>query len=339
MGRAVNVMCLLLAAFIISLSFGSYIFPPPVFSQEINSEDEDSFTEHEVENKVIPVSNPIKTNEATNNVIQEETPPQDPLAPSDDSPLNYTNKPKINKHSPNRAQKNIKNWGYKVKAKLPHDRNSFTQGLEVIGDYFYEGTGLYGESKILKVEKATGNIVKSYTIDRRFFGEGITVWNNKIYQITWKEHKGFVYDLETFDLLQEFSIDTEGWGLTHDDQNLILSDGSSTIYFIDPETFETVSTINVKDGKSLISNINELEYINGEIWANLWYTHKIARINPKNGEVKSWINLFGLLHAEERQGREDVLNGIAYDSESDTVYVTGKLWPKIFEIELVEQRK
>ena len=225
-------------------------------------------------------------------------------------------------------------YGYKIVNVYPHDRKAFTQGLIFDDGFLYEGTGLYGESTLRKVELETGKVLKIHQLPPQFFGEGITLWKGKLIQITWREKTGFVYDKESFQLLREFNYSTEGWGITHDEKRLIMSDGTATLYFLNPDNFEVIGRIEVKDKDMPIANLNELEYIRGEIYANIWQTDRIARISPKTGQVVGWINLKGLLSEEDRLQSVDVLNGIAYDAKRDRLFVTGKLWPKLFEIEL-----
>lgn len=226
-------------------------------------------------------------------------------------------------------------YTYEVINTYPHDRNAFTEGLVYEEGFLYEGTGLRGHSTLRKVNLATGEPIKSHTLEPQFFGEGITIFKDRIIQLTYQTRVGFVYDKETFELLQKFSYPTEGWGITHDGRKLIMSDGTSTLYFLDPETFEEVGTIDVYDENGPVTMLNELEYINGEIYANVWQTDHIARISPQTGKVTGWIELEGLLPPEDRDG-VDVLNGIAYDAENDRLFVTGKFWPKLFEIKLVK---
>lgn len=224
-----------------------------------------------------------------------------------------------------------------VKNTLPHDRGAFIQGLVYQEGIFYEGTGLYGRSSLRKVTPETGNVIQEINLAPNIFGEGITIWGDKIIQITWKSRKGFVYDKNTFERLATFSYPTEGWGITHDDTRLIMSDGTATLYFWNPETLAETGRITVTDHGVPVTQLNELEYINGEVWANVWQTNKIARINPETGTVTGWIDASGLLSAEDLTQQVDVLNGIALDAETGRVFITGKLWPKIFEIELISQ--
>jgi len=225
--------------------------------------------------------------------------------------------------------------GYRVVNVFPHDRGAFTQGLVFEDDIFYEGTGLYARSSLRKVNPETGEVTEMKHLAPNFFGEGITIWDDKIIQLTWKSQKGFVYDKNSFELLQEFSYPTEGWGITHDGERLIMSDGSANLYFWNPDTLEEIGRIEVRDKGVPVIRLNELEYINGEVYANIWQTNRIARINPSTGQVTGWIDLSGLLQPEDLSEPVDVLNGIAYDAATDRLFVTGKLWNKVFEIELV----
>jgi glutaminyl-peptide cyclotransferase len=224
---------------------------------------------------------------------------------------------------------------YRIKNTYPHDPLAFTQGL-VYGDgIFYESTGLRGRSSLRRVSVETGKVLQTATLLPMFFGEGIAVFHDRIYQLTWTSGAGFVYDRKTLTLQREFHYGIEGWGMTHDGTSLIVSDGSPNLYFWDPETLLETRRITVHDGGGPVKNLNELEYIDGEIYANIWQQDKIARISPRTGKVLAWIDLAGILPASERSGGEDVLNGIAYDPDGKRLFVTGKLWPKLFEIELI----
>jgi glutamine cyclotransferase len=199
----------------------------------------------------------------------------------------------------------------------------------------YEGTGLYEHSTLRRVELETGDILQIRELSDRFFGEGITIYGDRIIQLTWRSHIGFVYDKNSFELLQEFNYSTEGWGITYDGEHLIMSDGTSTLHFLDPQTFEETGQVEVFDNDGPVTRLNELEYVQGEVYANVWQTDRIARIAPETGRVVGWIDLEGLLSAEDHSEPVDVLNGIAYDADNDRLFVTGKLWPKLFEIELI----
>jgi glutamine cyclotransferase len=224
---------------------------------------------------------------------------------------------------------------YKVVNTYPHDRGAFTQGLVFESGVLYEGTGLHGRSTLRRVELETGDVLQMRELPEQFFGEGVTIYGNEIIQLTWQSNVGFVYDKESFELIKEFNYPTEGWGITHDGERLIMSDGTSTIHFLDPETFEEIGLIEVRDNEGPVIRLNELEYIQGEIYANVWQTDRIARIAPQTGQVTGWIELKELLSPEDRSEPVDVLNGIAYDAANDRLFVTGKLWPRLFEIELV----
>jgi glutamine cyclotransferase len=226
------------------------------------------------------------------------------------------------------------NYTYEVVKVYPHDQNAFTQGLVIEKGVLYESTGLYGNSTLRRVDLETGNVMQSYALPAEFFGEGITVFGDRIIQLTWQSHKGFVYDKYSFDLLQEFSYPTEGWGITNDGSQLIMSDGTANLYFLDPETFQKVGQVEVRDGNASVTNLNELEYINGEVYANIWPTNKIATINPQTGQVKAWIDLTGI-YTQENNDPNSVLNGIAYDAEGNRLFVTGKMWSQLFEIKLI----
>jgi len=226
-------------------------------------------------------------------------------------------------------------YSYNVVNTYPHDRSAFTQGLVFEDGVLYEGTGLNGRSTLRRVELETGEVLQIHELPAQFFGEGVTVYGNDIIQLTWQSHVGFVYDRDSFELLQEFNYSTQGWGITHDGERLIMSDGTATLYFLDPETFEEIGRVGVYDNDGSVNRLNELEYVQGEIYANVWQTNRIARIDPQMGQVVGWIELKGLLTPEDRSEPVDVLNGIAYDAENARLFVTGKLWPKLFEIELI----
>ncbi len=228
-------------------------------------------------------------------------------------------------------------YGYKIVKVFPHDPQAFTQGLVYYKEnILYEGTGMWGESSLRKVDLETGTVLQIYRLPPELFGEGITIWEDKIIQLTWQHRRGFVYDRETFTLLKEFSYPTEGWGITHDGSRLIMSDGSATLFIWDPETFHEIGRIEVRDEHGPVVRLNELEYINGLIYANVWQTDRIAIIQPETGRVVGWIDLTGLLKPEDRSSRVDVLNGIAYDAQGDRLFVTGKYWPKLFQIQLTK---
>jgi glutamine cyclotransferase len=224
-------------------------------------------------------------------------------------------------------------YGYRVVARYHHDSNAFTQGLVYRDGVLYESTGLEGRSSLRKVELATGRVLQQRPVARAYFAEGLTDWHDRLIQLTWQSHVAFAYDLATFAPLRTFSYEGEGWGLTHDDTRLIMSDGSADLRFLDPETFRETKRITVRDRGEPVNELNELEMVKGEIFANVWQTDRICRIDPATGRVVGWIELSGLLPPAERAG-VDVLNGIAYDEAHDRLFVTGKLWPTLFEIEL-----
>ncbi len=226
---------------------------------------------------------------------------------------------------------------YRVINTYPHDRNSFTQGLELYDGYLYESTGLYGRSSLKKIDLKTGEVLKKINLDEKYFGEGITILNNKIYQLSWQNNTMFIYDLE-FDLLKKVNYSGQGWGLTNNGKNLMMSNGSEYIYYRDPETFEITKIIKITFDNKALKNINELEYINGYIYANLWGKDIIVKINPDSGEVKAYLDLKDILDKDKYDYKINVLNGIAYLEERDHLLITGKLWPKIFEIELINMR-
>jgi glutamine cyclotransferase len=223
---------------------------------------------------------------------------------------------------------------YKVLTSYPHDNGAFTEGLYYEDGFLYESTGLYGHSTLRKVELESGKVVQEIALPDILFGEGLAVVGDKIYQLTWRAKVGFVYDKSTFQQIGEFHYPTEGWGLTYDGSYLVMSDGTSTIHFLDPQDFSVVKTINVSFEGKPVAKINELEYIQGEIFANIFATTFIDRIDPVSGQVIEQIDFKNLIPLLENTQPIDVLNGIAYDPGSDWLFVTGKLWPKVFEIEL-----
>lgn len=236
-----------------------------------------------------------------------------------------------------RAESRAASYGYRVLHIYPHDPKAFTQGLIYLNGYLYESTGLNRHSSLRKVNLQTGAVLQNYDLPAQYFGEGLTNWKNTLIQLTWKAHMGFVYDLRTFHRLRTFHFDGEGWGLTQDGVHLIMSDGSSSLRFLDPNTFQVVKSIVVSDGGVEVHDLNELEYIHGHIYANVWQTDLIAIISPQNGNVLAWIDLAGLRPASTRGDSDAVLNGIAFDSAHNRLFVTGKLWPKLFEIQLVRR--
>ena len=227
-------------------------------------------------------------------------------------------------------------YGYQVVRSYPHDRAAINQGLTVRDGVFYEGTGMNGQSGIRRVKIDTGEVLQAQKLEEQYFGEGITEFKGSIYQLTWQHGIGFVYDAKSFERTRSWNYKGEGWGLTHDGTNLIMSDGTAQLRLLDPATLKELSRLTVRDAGTPVQELNELEYVKGEILANVWKTERIARIDPKTGNGTGWIDLAGLLTPSER-GSADVLNGIAYDAAADRLFVTGKWWPRIFEIKLVKR--
>ncbi|MBX3055259.1 MAG: glutaminyl-peptide cyclotransferase [Anaerolineae bacterium] len=232
-------------------------------------------------------------------------------------------------------------YTYRLVNQYPHDATAFTQGLVWLDDELYEGTGGNGQSSLRRVTPENGEVQQIVSLPEEYFGEGITIWEDRIFQLTWDERTAFVYDRETFEQVGQYSYDTEGWGITHDGRQLIMSDGTNTLYFRDPETFAETGQIQVLDGNVPITRLNELEYINGEIWANVWLTSyfgltdPIVRIDPATGQVVGWIDVAGLRPSETLEDVNATPNGIAYDAENGRLFVTGKRWPVLYEIEVV----
>jgi glutamine cyclotransferase len=229
-------------------------------------------------------------------------------------------------------------YGYRVIRSYPHDRQAFTQGLVYEAGELYEGTGIRGQSSLRRVALETGTVRQARVLPEQYFGEGITTFGDRIIQLTWQSRIGFVYDKASFQLVRQFRYPTEGWGITHDGSRLILSDGTSNLYFLEPETFTEIARIEVHDDQGPVDRLNELEYVRGDVYANVWQTDRIARIDLLTGRIAAWIDLAGLLSAADRQQRVDVLNGIAYDAENDRLFVTGKWWPKLFEVQIVPHK-
>ena len=228
-------------------------------------------------------------------------------------------------------------YTFKVVNAFPHDTAAFTQGLVYRDGFLYEGTGLNGRSQLRKVRLETGEVVQHADLSGEFFGEGIAIFGSKVIQLTWQSHVGFVYNRSDFKLLRQFSYPGEGWGLTSNGNKLFMSDGTAEIRVLDATTFKEKRRFTVRDGATPIDQLNELEFVEGELFANVWQTDRIARISPQSGKVLGWIDLTGLLSPVFRRREDAVLNGIAYDAARKRLFVTGKLWPKIFEIELVSK--
>jgi glutaminyl-peptide cyclotransferase len=238
--------------------------------------------------------------------------------------------------APQPTSGNLPLFGYQIVRVYPHDHDAFTQGLQYVDGVLYEGTGLNGRSSIRRVELETGKVQKQRDVPSQYFGEGITVWKNDLIELTWQSHVALVYDRTTFEPKKQFSYPGEGWGLTHDGTNLIMSDGSDELRVLDPVTFAEKRRIKVTAAGAPLRNLNEIEVVKNEILANVWQTDYVARIAPDTGKVTGYIDLRGLLTPQER-ANTDVLNGIAYDAARDRLFITGKLWPKLFEIRIVEK--
>jgi glutamine cyclotransferase len=229
----------------------------------------------------------------------------------------------------------ILQYTYEIVNVYPHDENAFTQGLAFNDDgVLYESTGFYGNSTLRKTDLETGRTLEIHYLPNQFFGEGITIFGDRIIQLTWTSHTAFIYDKQSLNVLEEFSYSTEGWGLTDNGDKLIMSDGTSNLYFLNPQTFEKIGQVEVQDDSGPVTSLNELEYINGDIYANVWKEEKIAIINIQTGQVKAWIDLSGL-YDTAGSDPEDVLNGIAYDAGGKRLFVTGKRWPNLYQINLI----
>ena len=226
-------------------------------------------------------------------------------------------------------------FSFRVVKAFPHDPTAFTQGLLFADGIFYESTGLRGQSTLRKVTPETGAVLQQVAVEDRYFAEGLALVGHELLQLTWEEQVGFVYDKTSLKRLRTFNYPTEGWGMAFDGKRLVMSDGSSRLFFLDPKTQKRVGSIHVVDGGRPVERLNELEFVRGELWANVWTTDRIAKINPETGLVTGWIDLAGLLQREARGPEGDVLNGIAWDQVGDRIFVTGKKWPWLFQIELV----
>jgi glutamine cyclotransferase len=237
------------------------------------------------------------------------------------------------------SKESVPEYTYFIVGSIPHDHNAFTQGLVYDAGYIYESTGRRGHSTLRKVDIKDGAVLKQSKLADHFFGEGLTIFNNRIIQVTWQQYTGFVYDKESLIKTEEFYYNTEGWGLTHDGRFLIMSDGSEKLYYLHPETYALEKQIAVCENSEPVSNLNELEFVRGQIYANIFGTNRIARIDPLSETISGWIDLSGLYELLEQNYPVDVLNGIAYDAENDRLFVTGKLWPKIFQIKLIQKVK
>jgi glutaminyl-peptide cyclotransferase len=224
---------------------------------------------------------------------------------------------------------------YRVIAVYPHDPQAFTQGLVYHDGVFFESTGLHGLSTLRRVDVSTGRVRQSKKLPGHMFAEGLTLWKDRLIQLTWLNGVGLVFDVDTFELIDHFRYDSQGWGLTHDGKRLIMSDGSDTLTFLDPDQYTRLGQLRVRSASGPLTRLNELEYVKGEIWANVWHTDRIARISPITGRVLGWIDLAGLLPLEDHGPHVDVLNGIAHDPAANRIFVTGKHWPKLFEIDVI----
>ena len=228
---------------------------------------------------------------------------------------------------------------YQIVHTFPHDSNAFTQGLIYVDGHLYESTGLNGRSSLRMVDLVTGSVLQKHDLPPDIFGEGLTDWGSTLIQLTWTSHKAFVYDRFSFSPQRSMSYEGEGWGLTHDESQLILSDGTAYLRFLDPKSFRVARRLRVTDASGqAIQNLNELEYVRGEIYANVWQTDEIVRISPQTGRIVGRIDLRGIIDKRELHGEGAVLNGIAYDAQGDRLFVTGKLWPKLFEIKVTHHQ-
>ncbi|WP_207494093.1 glutaminyl-peptide cyclotransferase [Aridibaculum aurantiacum] len=237
-------------------------------------------------------------------------------------------------NSPIPAPQNIQ---YNIVASYPHDTSSYTQGLIWLNNSLFEGTGIEGQSKLLKVDLQTGKAQQAVKLSDEDFGEGITILNDKIYQLTWMNNKVYVYDASSLKKIQEFKWEHQGWGITHNGTDLIISTGSNNLYFVDPATFQIKNVVGVFDNNGPVGNLNELEYIDGSVYSNVYTTDYIIKIDPSSGHVIGRMNLEGLLQKAGKTveyGDGNVLNGIAYDKEKNSLYITGKKWPLLFELKL-----
>ena len=227
---------------------------------------------------------------------------------------------------------------YRIVNTYPHDPNAYTQGLIYLNGFLFESTGRNGQSTLRKVKLQTGQVLQQHSLDRAYFAEGLTEWDDQLVQLTWVSNTAFVYDLDSFALRRTFHYSGEGWGLTHDQQGFILSDGTENLHFLDPNTFRETRALVVTDGGIPVKGLNELEYVRGEVYANVRHTDRIARISPQSGRVNGWIDLKGLMPTVYQLDPMAELNGIAYDSVNNRLFVTGKLWPRLFEIEVVPRK-
>ena len=227
--------------------------------------------------------------------------------------------------------------GYQIISSRPHDESAYTQGLQLIGSRLFESTGMYGQSTLRENDATSGKILRKRPLAKTVFGEGLAIVGGEMFVLTWKENIAYVFEPDTFKPIRSHNYQGEGWGLTTDGKQLIMSDGSSKLKFIDPKDFSTLKTLEVKDGKIPVTNLNELEWIDGQIFANIYQTDKIARISPTDGHVTAWLDLTGLKNQLPKPNHADVLNGIAYDPSTGHLLVTGKYWPLMFEMKIVKK--
>ena len=267
--------------------------------------------------------------------LESPLPTPTPAPLTVESPLPTPTLPAVETPTPNTSPSAIPICTVRIVNTFPHDRAAYTQGLVFEDGGFYEGTGLYGQSTLRRVVLESGEVVRATSLLPEYFGEGIVTWQDQIVQLTWKSGVGFIYDKGGFELLDTFPYPTEGWGITHDGTRLIMSDGTPVLHFWDPATFAEVGSVEVRAGAGPVTRLNELEYIEGKVFANIYQTDYIAIIDPDTGQVTAWIDLRGLLGPEDYAEPVDVLNGIAYDASGGRLFVTGKLWPKLFEIEVL----
>jgi glutamine cyclotransferase len=289
---------------------------------------------------VIPAASKTPTTEPPRNTAVPTPTPESPLPVSplpSPTPPGHSNSPIPPPPPSSNNGSGTPTYTYRIVNTFPHDPDAFTEGLVYEDGWLYESTGLRGNSSLRRVELASGDVIQFYELPADLFGEGVTVFDDRVIQLTWTSNVGFVYDKGSFELLREFQYPSQGWGFTHDGEHLIMSDGTATLHYLDPETFDELWQIQVFDENGPVVRLNELEFIDGEIYANVWQTDLIARIDPGSGRVMSWLDLTGLLQPDIPDRRVDVLNGIAYDPENSRLFVTGKWWPELYEIVIVEE--
>lgn len=285
----------------------------------------------------LPLASALSSDSSASELSSTETPPSETsssgLSPAELS-ADLLSSP--DQSQSNHSQNITPIYGYRVVRTYPHDKTAFTEGLVYDQDRLYESTGLYGRSELRLEDLETGEVLKRVSLPNGYFGEGIALWNDSIIQLTWHSNKGFIYNKESFNLTDNFTYPTEGWGMTSDGTYLIMSDGTDTLHYLDPNTMKEVKQLMVRDRGGSVLELNELEYIQGLIYANYWPTYRIAIISPKTGEVVAWADLEGII---KDTGSVDTLNGIAYVSEEDRLFVAGKFYPEIMEIKLIKRGK